>query len=35
MFIDVYIEEINPGYRVYGVKRGGEIVLLGRHFPWF
>jgi len=35
MFIDVYIEEINPGYRVYGVKRSGEIVLLGRHFPWF
>jgi len=35
-YIDIYIEELNPGYKVYGVKRSGEIeVLTNRHLPWF
>jgi len=35
-YLDIYFEELNPGYKIYGVKRGGEIeVISNRHFPWF
>jgi len=36
VFLDVFFEAQNPGYKVYGVKRGGDIdVISNRHLPWF
>lgn len=35
-YIDLYVEELRSGYRIHGIKRGGELDIINyQHFPWF
>lgn len=36
IYTDIYVEELVRGYKIYGIKRGGELeVVSHQHYPWF
>jgi DNA polymerase elongation subunit (family B) len=36
VYVDLFFEELSKGYKIYGIKRRGELEVLSNvHYPWF